>query len=269
MYYYIVDPQKLSQREFERVQNLLYSSLSEYRVSGEIMRVTGLRTINQLVENAFTHGAKTIVAVGSDETLHDVINAIKGREIVVGFIPLFNTELGELLGIKNIEQAAKTIGARRIAVLDLGNVNNTLFLSKLFFGLNNSVSVGGLFNYKIIQSLFNLPSFEVKFSVNNQYSATSKVIGGVVSNKLEGGVAQVKLLPELSKTKILQHRGDILTGAFENIPSASIVQANKIEVSSPPGLPLRVGNRVIAKTPATIEIVPQALKIIVGKERKF
>src|SRR5438045_2952826 len=98
MYYYIVDPQKISQREFERVQNQLYSSLSEYRVFGEVMRVTGLRTINQLVENAFAHQAKTIVAVGSDDTLHDVINAIKGREMMVGFVPISETEIGKILG---------------------------------------------------------------------------------------------------------------------------------------------------------------------------
>ena len=124
MYYYIVDPQNLTQREFERVQSQLYSSLSEFRISGEVMRITGLRTINQLVETAFAHNAKTIVAVGSDDTLHDVINAVKLRDVAVGFIPLFESELGEILGIKNIDYAAKIIAGRRIALLDLGVVNN-------------------------------------------------------------------------------------------------------------------------------------------------
>src|SRR5688572_3595107 len=102
MYYYIVDPTKLNQRQFERVQNQLYSCLSEYRISGETTRVTSLRTIPQLVDTALSHGAKTIVAVGTDETLHDVINAIGEREALIGFVPLAETELGNTLGIKNI-----------------------------------------------------------------------------------------------------------------------------------------------------------------------
>src|SRR6185295_13895774 len=99
MYYYIVDPGKISQRDFERVQNQLYSSVSEFRVSGEIARATGLRTIGQLVESAFAHQAKTIIAVGSDETLQTVINAVGSREVVIGFIPIIPTEMGEILGI--------------------------------------------------------------------------------------------------------------------------------------------------------------------------
>src|ERR1041385_1974214 len=100
MHYYIVDPQKLTQKKFERVQNILYSSLSEYRISGEVVRITGLRSINQLVENAFGHSANTLVAVGSDETLLDVINAINGGEIVAGFIPLVESEMAKILGVE-------------------------------------------------------------------------------------------------------------------------------------------------------------------------
>src|SRR4029077_12710878 len=125
MYYYIVDPQKITQKEFERVQNVLYSSLSEFRISGEIVRVTSLRTVQQLVENAFSHTATSIVAVGSDETLHDVINAIGKREIVIGFIPLAESEIGESLGIKDILQAVRTVAFRRIQILDLGFVKET------------------------------------------------------------------------------------------------------------------------------------------------
>ncbi len=283
MYYYIVDPQKLSQREFERVQNHLHSSLSEYRISGEIVRVTGLRTVNQLVDNAFLHGAKTIVAVGSDDTLHDVINAVKGRETVIGFIPIMDTEIGEILGIRNINHAAKTIASRLIADLDLGSVNNNYFFSKLSFGLGMGAtnSKMNLFNFRLIRSLFHLPQFEVKFSADHRYVATVKVVGGAIINARGNncghghisnptdGVADVVLLSKLPKFQTLKYRGEILSGCFDQIPQASVVHLRKLEIIAPQGLPLRVGSRVIAKTPAVIQIIPRALKIIVGRDRKF
>src|SRR3989338_6793005 len=236
MYYYIVDPQKISQREFERVQNLLYSSLSEYHISGEVMRVTGLRTINQLVENAFAHGAKTLVAVGSDDTLHDVINAVRGREVTIGFIPIFDTEISKLLGVTDIPQADKTIGARRMAELDLGVVNNNYFLSKLSFGLGAEASGRfKIFNFKLIKSLFNLPQIEVKFSANNQYQATISVVGGLIINSLTDGVFNVMLLPKLSKIKTLRYRQQILAGDYDQVPGASVIHVRKIEISNPDG----------------------------------
>jgi diacylglycerol kinase family enzyme len=270
MYYYIVDPQKISQREFERVQNLLYSSLSEYRVSGEIVRVTGLRTVNQLVENAFSHGSKTIVAVGSDDTLNEVINAIKDREMTVGYIPIQETEVGNLLGIRSIEHGAKTIGQRRIAELDLGMVNNNLFVSKLSFGLGTTeTGFLKMFNFKLIRSLLDLPTFEIKFSANQKFQASATAVGGIISNSLIHGVIDVMLLPKLSKGQTLQYRNEILNGTYDRIPLASIIHVKKLEISSPHGLPMKAGSRVIAKTPVSIEIRPKALKIIVGKDRQF
>ncbi len=283
MYYYIVDPQKLSQREFERVQNLLYSSLSEYRVSGEVVRVTGLRTINQLVENAFVRGVKTLVAVGSEDTLHDLINAIGGRDIVVGFIPLFESEIGNILGIKNIEQACKTIGVRRIAELDLGVVNQNFFVSKLSFGLLQRTNNGffSIFSYRLIRSFINLPTIDIKFSADNQYQGSLKVIGGMIINSRNNnsadekisdptdGILDVLLVSKLTRWATIKHRKQILEGNYEKVPGSSLIHVKKIEILNPPGLPLRIGSRIIAKTPATIEIIPKTLKIIVGKDRKF
>src|ERR1043166_8434903 len=107
MYYYIVDANKLTSREFERVQSNLYSSISEYHISGEIVRVTGIRTIKQLVETAFFHQAKTIVAVGIDETLNEVINVVGDREVTIGYIPLKQTEMAGALGLADVAQACK------------------------------------------------------------------------------------------------------------------------------------------------------------------
>src|SRR3989344_1634793 len=181
MYYYIVDPQRLTQKNYERIQNRLYSSLSSFRISGETVRVSGLRTIPQLVDIAFSHGAKTIVAVGGDETLHDVINATKGRDIIVGFIPLFQTELSEVLGLANIESACKVLAGRRITELDLGRASQFYFLSKLTFGINTGNNIGSLLNLGALRRFFGLTTFEVSFSADS-YRGILKVVGGTIIN---------------------------------------------------------------------------------------
>jgi len=281
MYYYIVDPQKISQRDFERVQNLLYSSLSEYRISGEVMRVTGLRSITQLVENAFAHGAKTIVGVGGDDTLTDIVNALRGRDMVVGFIPIAPSEIGKILGVNDVQNGAKTIALRRITEMDLGKVNENYFLSKLNFGFSDPEGTWSQnFNFKLIQGLMNLPPIEIKFSADSQYQGSLTVIAGKIinwrhftgseetSNPTDGKL-DVLFLPQLSKWQILRFRQEILSGQFEKIPKSSQLHVKKIEILSPVGLALKSGDRILGKTPAIVEILPQALKIIVGRNRGF
>ncbi len=273
MYYYIVDPQKMSQGEFERVQNQLYSSVSEFRVTGEVVRATGVRTITQLVENAFSHNAKTIIAVGGDDTLQDVINAVGDREVVIGYIPIMESEIGEMLGLKSIDQAVKTLAARRTEEMDLGSVNGNLFFSKLSFGSIPNQTPGwlGSMSFKFIEGMKQLPSFEIKFSVDDQYRVSLPIIGGVVTNSSDptDGKLDVLLLPQISSWSTFKYRTEIISGQFDKIPGSSRLHVKKIEISMPAGMPLKSEGHTITKTPATIEIKPKALKIIVGKERKF
>jgi len=263
MYYYIVDPQQISQQQFERVQNILYSSLSEYKISGEVVRVTGLRTINQLVENAFLRDVKTLVVVGSEETLHDVVNAIKGRAVVLGFIPLVPSELGKIFGIRDIESAVKIIAQRRIAELDLGMVNQVYFLTKLTFGLSNNPLKG------IIPKL-DYPEFDINFRVNDQYRARLKTVGGEIINiqsDIGDGQLDVVLIPKLSNWSIFKNRKQLIRGNLASLPNASVVHANKIEMTGPVGLALKTFDRVLARAPVIVETIPKALKIIISKVR--
>src|SRR5688500_11327031 len=122
MYYYIIDPQKINQKTFERVQNQLYSSVSELKISGEMSRVTPLRTVNQLVDTAFMRGATTIVAVGHDSTVQEIINVLGDREMTIGYVPVVESELSKVLGISDIPNACKNLAQRRTEVLDLGKI---------------------------------------------------------------------------------------------------------------------------------------------------
>jgi diacylglycerol kinase family enzyme len=281
MYYYIVDTGKLNQREFERVQQNLYSSISEYHISGEIVRVTGIRTVKQLVETAFFHQAKTIVAVGNDQTLNEVVNVIGDREAVVGYIPLKNTEISEALGLPDISQACKFLAVRRIQDMDLGVANGKYFLSKLSFGFefqtNNKFDFLGL---RLMNQLAALKPFEIQFKVDGKFQGSTESLAGLIINSRGSssntdignpidGTLDFLLLPKLSKTAILTHRKHILKGEYEKIPNTSLIHFKELEITAPTGLPIKLGNAPWGEIPNKISIKPQALKIIVGRNRKF
>ena len=279
MYYYIFDPTKLSQKAFERVQNQLYSCLSEYRIGGDISRVTGIRTVQQLVDIAFDRGVKTLVIVGTDDTLQEAISAIKNREVTLGYVPIEDSELSRIFGLSGIDASCKTIAQRRVEFMDMGVVNKNWFFSRLSFGNLEEIS-GGFMGAGLLGSP-TLPTYEVRFLADGKYNASIKAVAGLIINSRDkscgdnrladptDGLLDVLLIPDIGRMKLWKHRKDIESGCYEKIYECSTIHIKKIEIINPEGLPLKAGSKVIAKTPAVIEAVPMSLRMIVGKDRMF
>lgn len=77
------------------------------------------------------------------------------------------------------------------------------------------------------------------------------------------------ILEPLNKMEILRYRSDISEGILENVPKSTVIKCKKIEFLEPRGMPLSMLGRIVAKFPATVEIIPERLKMIVGKNRTF
>jgi hypothetical protein len=108
MYYYILDQNGLPLDKFERMQTHLSGLLAEFKIGGEMARVTPLRTVQDLVETASARAYKTLVACGSDDTFNLMLAALKGRDFTLGFIPLDeNSFLGKILGMSDLLSGVK------------------------------------------------------------------------------------------------------------------------------------------------------------------
>lgn len=281
MYYYIIDPQKISQKSFERVQNQLYSCLSELRISGEISRVTPLRSVSQLVETALMRGATTIVAVGHDSTVQEIINAVGDKEMTIGYVPLQESEISKVIGVSDVISACKSLAHRRVANLDLGHIQYSYFFTKIGVGMNlDDLSPKSMFDFGAFGKLSNIKPIPVKMDIDGEYNAEFEVaIGGIFNsrsirgnNKIADptdGVLDILLLPGLSSVDAWKYRNDIADGTFEKIPGCAVVHGRKIRIESPEGLPFYVGEKTVAKAPCNIEIIAKKIKMIVGKDRTF
>src|SRR5438105_1964255 len=110
MYYYILDPQNLDPGKFERQQVELQGLLAEFKIAGEMARVTSLRTIQDLVETASERGVTTLVACGTDDTFNLMLSYLRGRDFALAFVPLDDQSyLARILGLDSLLTAVKTI----------------------------------------------------------------------------------------------------------------------------------------------------------------
>ena len=280
MYYYILDPRGLSSEKFEKYQIILQGLLAEFKIAGEMARVTSLRSIGDFVETAGQRGAKTLVAAGSDDSSNLMFAYLQGRDLTLGFIP-FDEEsyLGKILGVETLPLAVKTIAARRIEKIDLATVNKSYFISSLEFGVIGSK----LREASLLDSLRILSASAQKLTIriDDSYSMSLECLGGLVVNTRStsskdasianptDGYLDLLILEPLNKRQILQYRHKIIQGRLEEIPNTSVIRCRRVEFLEPFGANLVIAGKVVAKYPATVEIIPLQLRMIVGKNRTF
>jgi len=266
--------------KFERLQTEALGLLAEFKISGEASRVTPLRSVQDLVDTASQRGASTLVACGSDDTFNLMLAALKGRDFTLGFIPFDeNSNLAKILGIENVFLGVKTIAARRIEKIDLAKISGNYFISFLEFGvMSHNIKSASLW-----QSLKLLSSESKGFTirVDDSYNVTINGLGGLVANirstscqseKIANptdGNLDLLILERLGKMQVLKYRNIISEGCLEKVPNTTVIKCKKIQFLEPRGTNLTMLGRVVAKFPSTVEIIPQRLKMIVGKNRTF
>ncbi len=280
MHYYIIDQGHLPVDKFEKLQVQLQGYLTEFKISGEIARVTPLRSIADLVDTASQRGAKTLVACGSDDTFNLMLAALKGRDFTLGFIPFDdNSYLSTILGINNLFVGAKTIAARRIERMDLARIAGNYFISYLEFGIlsQNLKSLSWWNSFKMLSG--GTQKFDIR--IDDSYTLSIEALGGLVANTRStssnselianptDSLLDLLILEKLSRTEILRYKNDIASGCLERAPKTTVIKCKKVEFLEPRGFNLTMLGRVVAKFPAIVEIIPQRLKMIVGKNRTF
>ncbi len=280
MYYYILDPQNIDPQKFEQRQIELQGYLAEFKISGEMGRVTSLRTIADLVETASERGVKTLVACGSDDTFNQMLAALKGRDFILGFIPFDeHSFLAKILGVPDVFTGVKTIAARRLERIDLAKIAGNYFINYLEFGAlsQNLKTVGFWSGMKFLST----QAKNLVARIDDSYNINLPALGGLVvnirSSSSQGqnianptdGNLDLLILEPLNRMQILTYRKDIAEGLLEKVPNTTVIKCKKIEFLEPRGTTITMLGRLVAKFPSTVEIIPQRLRMIVGKNRTF
>lgn len=247
MYYYIYDAY-LSDRKYQRTLARIETRLTDLGINGKINYLSYLKNIGQTIREETRQGVTTIVVIGNDRTIGQALNILPHFNITVGLIPVGpDNNLAHLLGIPEAEEACETLSSRIIDELDLGSINNYLFLGHI--------------------SIKHSP---VTLECDNNYFVSINDRNHVIRiNNLApdvGGVSQptdglFEILMEAQNKSWLWRRNATTLSRFHN--SALTITSEK---------PIQIilhDEQKIIKTPATVTVRPRTLKMIVGKQRQY
>lgn len=131
MYVYLYD-NLVRQSRYASVLKAIEIQLTDLGLSGKVLRLTNYHDARSIIEYELKRGAKTIVLVGDDTTLGNVISNAADIKCTFGYLPVGgDTVIADILGIPVGPEACTVLSRRRREYLDVAEVNNRYFIGQL------------------------------------------------------------------------------------------------------------------------------------------
>jgi len=249
MHVYVYDS-FVNQKKYNKILANIETRITDLGLNGKISRLGIMKNIHDIVNNELRGGAKTIVAVGNDKTINQIINSLAGSQVPLGIIPVGekNNQIAASLGIDLEEEACDVLSARRIAELNLGQANNIYFLANAkIINMGTTIEINKNYAIEIMK--------QGEVRIINLTTADTALLTKKKSNPQDG------VLELFIKTKESKN-------FLKNIVGQSVFSLKKLAIFNK-HYPVILDNAVKIPAPVEISIAKQKLNIIVGKKRTF
>ncbi len=249
MHVYVYDS-FLNQKKYASLLAKIETRITDLGLSGKISRLGLIKNIKETVENEIKRGAKTIIAVGNDQTISEILPAMINTQIPLGVIPIDGpNKLSVSLGIESGERACDVLSARRIERLDLGEVNKNYFLSNLFL-VNDGTIIEMNKDFTIE------PIGEGSVNILNMATLNYPMFENEKSNPRD---EKLELYIETKRRR----------GVFQGEGRKSFFVFKTLTIINTKNNLITIDGVKQIDTPAEVKILPKGINIIVGKNRTF
>lgn len=285
MYYYVVNP-AAGRGQVKTLQDKLRARLDALGIRGEWVKTTGPGDATRLTKAAIAAGHTTVVAVGGDDTVNEVINGIEHDAAAVGIIPIGHTNrLAAQLGIVTWPQACEALAARRLTSYSLIAAGQKFFLSTLTLGFETDLdktvdtSDTGLRarTRQFSQSLGHARSYgtlHCRIVVDDEYELESEVFSLSIANqKFLNPLANNQLIVSLSSRPthqlglgrlVWQTLRNRVAGALDDSATTRFL-ATRVVVETKPPTGIMVDGKVAGRTPIAIRLTDRHIRFITEK----
>ena len=249
MHVYVYDS-FLNQNKYNNTLAKIETRITDLGLNGKICRLGVIKNYQDTILSEIKRGAKTIIAVGNDETINQIINSVGKFDIPMGIIPIGNENnlIANALGINCDLTACDVLSARRIEKLNLAEANNVFFLSEASITTKNTViEINKNYSIEILEAgevkIINLPLNKTSLPRNAKFNPQD--------NKLELYI----------KTKTSKK-------FLKKITGESVFSFDKLSIENKNHC-LIIDNSTKLNMPVSINLSNNFINIIVGKERSF
>ncbi|MDY7030400.1 MAG: diacylglycerol kinase family lipid kinase [Thermodesulfobacteriota bacterium] len=246
--------------------------------------------IEEIVKKVVQDGFQRVIACGGDGTVHEAVNGIMGTDIPLGIIPMGKGgDLALNLGIdRDITAAIDIISKNHIRKIDIVKVNGgRYFLGLGGIGFDSEVTKWvnkrmGFLKCKCaytIASIARIPGYKhkrVKIQLDDEHFdgqvllvafGNSKTYGGGMyitpDAEMDDGLLDICVIRKINKFKLLYMFPKVFKGNHIRVSEVKMSQSKAVSVESDIPLDLYGDGEFICTTPFSLEVIPDALNVIV------
>jgi diacylglycerol kinase (ATP) len=274
-----------------RARHLVKPALEALRRQGvqfEVRESLNAQHLTELARQAEEEKPDLIVSAGGDGTHHYVINGLAGSEIPLGLLPVGRgNDFPRGVGISTDPRAATgTLLSGRVREVDLARAGPVVYACVGGAGFDSIVNrytnerARGLsgspayiwsllcclkeYRPRPLEIIADGASFseEVLFAVvgnNCSYAGGIKIAPHA---RLDDGLLDVCIIPFMGRLELLRWVPRAYRGEHLRHPRIKYFQAHKITLRSSSPMELFGDGEFLQELPATIEVVPHALRVI-------
>lgn len=233
-----------------------------------------------------------IAACGGDGTVQEVVNALRGQPDengILGIVPAGRcNDFASAFGIAgDAHRIAQILMAGHTQQVDLGRVNDRFFCTVAALGFDAAVSrfVDGMrlplrgtaaYLYGVLRVLLSYAPVDVRLNINGETldgpvflaaSANTPCYGGrmrIAPDAHPGdGLLDLCLISPLSRLRVIRLLRRVIRGEHRDLPEVRLLRAGKIRIESAQPREIWADGEYVARTPATIESVKDAVEMAV------
>lgn len=273
----------------KKLSPLLKSKLLEKGIAHHFSFSQYSGHIEELALQAIRQGYEKIIVCGGDGTIHEAINALVGSDVLLGVLPLgTGNDFARNLGIKeDLDFACRVLDQGKVRKVDVVKVNGSRYYGSVG-GIGFDSEVASLANrYKKFSSGINIYTlsilaklFTYKFkNVEITYDTESykgEILMAAFGNTewyggginitptalMDDGWLDICIVDKINKAKLLLLFPSAFKGNHIKFSEVNLHRAKNISISSETPLQLLGDGEIICQTPVSLEVVPQALKVI-------
>ena len=283
MYYYIVNP-AAGRGQSKASQERLRIRLNSLGIAGEWAVTTGPGEAGKMAAAAAASGHTTIVAVGGDDTVNEVINGLHDTAAAVGIIPMGQANrLAGQLGIASWQQACEVLAARRLVSFGLIAAGQKFFVSTLSLGFEtdldktmDTATTGWRARAGQLKDSWSharrFGTLKAKLVIDDAYTINCDLFSLSIANqKFLNPLADNRLVVSLTDQPNRRELGSYLWqlvrhghSPLENDASTRFL-ANRVVIETTPVTGIMVDGKVASRTPIAIRLTNRRIRFITEK----
>lgn len=265
--------------------------LPRLRDAGYDVRLLEGRDAEESLDHArqcVADGIDTVVVVGGDGMVHLAVQALAGSSTRLGIVPAgTGNDVARYFGLPRKDAVAATdvvIGGRE-RVIDLARVGARHYVTVLAAGFDarvneranrmtwprgqmryNLATVAELSTFSPIPYVLDLDGEQLRFDAMMVAVANGPSFGGGLriaeGASLDDGLLDVIVIGTMGKVELVRTYPKLFSGTHVHHPAYRHFSARTVTVVAPGVVAYADGER-IAPLPLTVEVVPQALRVLV------